>query len=73
MSDIPSFVESAFTSIFSGPDSRSFPQEVDGLDVAFETFIVSNAMTSNDWHYVVTLGEDISGCVPGSGGFCCTW
>lgn len=76
MSDMPSFVEFASTGMFSGSDSLSLPKEVDGLDVALKTFIVSNAMTSNGWHYTVKLGatrDDIASCVPGSGGSCCTW
>lgn len=76
MSDMPSFVEFASTGMFSGSDSLSLPKEVDGLDVALKTFIVSNAMTSNGWHYTVNLGvtrDDIASCVPGSGGSCCTW
>lgn len=76
MSDMPSFVEFASTGMFSGSNSLSLPKEVNGLDVALKTFIVSNAMTSNGWHYTVTLGatrDDIASCVPGSGGNCCTW
>lgn len=76
MSDMPSFVEFASTGMFSGSDSFSLPKEVDGLDVALKTFIVSNAMTSNGWQYTVNLGatrEDIASCVPSSGGNCCTW
>lgn len=76
MSDMPSFVEFASTGMFSGSESLSLPKEVDGLDVALKTFIVSNAMTSNGWQYTVTLDatrDDIASCVPGSGGSCCTW
>ncbi|CAD6577221.1 MAG: hypothetical protein ASARMPREDX12_008269 [Alectoria sarmentosa] len=76
MSDMPSFVEFASTGMFSGSDSFSLSKEVDGLDVALKTFIVSNAMTSNGWHYTVNLGptrDDIASCIPGSGGSCCTW
>lgn len=76
MSDMPSFAEFASTGIFSGSESLSLPKEVDGLDVALKTFIVSNALTSNGWHDTVDLGAtraDIASCVPGSGGSCCIW
>lgn len=76
MSDMPSFVEFASTGMFSGSDSLSLPEQVNGLDVALKTFIVSNAMSSNGWHYTVNLDatrDDIASCVPGSGGNCCTW
>lgn len=76
MSDMPFFVESTSTSMFSGSDSLSRPKEVVGLDVALKTFMISNAMSSNDWHYTIDLGatrHDTASCVPSSGGNSCTW
>ena len=76
MGDMPSFVEFASTGMFSGSETLSLPKEVDGLDVALKTFMVSNAMSSNGWRYTVNLGatrDDIASCVPGGGGSCCTW
>ncbi len=56
MSDMPSFVLFAGTGMFSGSETMSLPQEVDGLDTALRTFIVSNAMSQNGWHATRIVG-----------------
>ena len=76
MSDMPAFVDFASTGMFSGSQDLSLPKEVDGLDIALRTFIVSNAMSSNGWHASVAVDvtrDDIASNVAGSGGSDCSW
>ena len=49
MSDMPSFVGFASTGAFSGPTLPSLPAQTEGLDMALRTYIVSSAMSHNNW------------------------
>lgn len=49
MSDAPTFAEFASYGQFSGSTKFSIPENTAGLDMALKTFIVSDAMTQNDW------------------------
>jgi len=73
MSDIPSFVNFASTGMFSGSQPLSLPSEVNGLDMALRTFIVSGAMAQNGWQVYIqqdVTREDIANNVSGFG---CSW
>jgi len=76
MSDMPSFVNFASTGMFSGSEPLSLPSQVDGLEMALRTYIVSGAMVANGWHAHVQFSvtrDDIATNVPGSQGFDCEW
>ena len=49
MSDMPSFIGFASTGAFSGATPPSLPAQTEGLDMALRTYIVSSAMSHNNW------------------------
>ena len=49
MKDLPTFVSFVQDGHFSGDQYISLPKTSAGLDMALKTFIVSTAMTKNDW------------------------
>ena len=49
MKDLPTFVSFVQDGHFSGNEDISLPKTAAGLDMALKTFIVSTAMTKNDW------------------------
>lgn len=49
MKDLPTFVSFVQDGHFSGDEDVSLPKTTAGLDMALKTFIVSTAMTKNDW------------------------
>ncbi|KAG7005643.1 hypothetical protein G7Y79_00018g044500 [Physcia stellaris] len=49
MKDLPTFVSFVQDGHFSGDQYISLPKTTAGLDMALKTFIVSTAMTKNDW------------------------
>lgn len=76
MSDVPSFVAFAQDGSFSGEDEVSLPSDASALGLALNTYVLSTAMTANQWHsfpYTSMTREDIESSVPGSGGFDCTF
>ena len=74
MSDMPSFVDFASTGMFSGSEPLSLPSQVDGLDIALRTYVVSGAMVANGWRAGVEVSvtkEDIAS--PEDQGWDCEW
>lgn len=49
MKDLPTFVSLVEDGHFSGDQDISIPKTTAGLDMALKTFILSTAMTQNDW------------------------
>ena len=76
MNDLPSFVAFASSGGFSGPDLLSLPDATSALTMAWNTYILSTAMTANKWHsspFRDMTKADVESNVPGSGGFGCTF
>ena len=75
MKDIPTFVSFVEDGHFSGENDVSLPKTAAGLDMALKTFIVSTAMTKNDWRATPMLWmtrEDFSStwsCTFGPGNY----
>ena len=59
MSDIPTFVSFVEDGHFSGGVDISLPKSAEGLDMALKTFVVSTAMTKNDWKAMPFLNMDL--------------
>ncbi|KAL8689217.1 MAG: hypothetical protein Q9218_005069 [Villophora microphyllina] len=49
MNDPLAFAKFASSGSFSGPEILSIPDEKNKLDLAFKTFLVTRAMSANDW------------------------
>ena len=76
MSDVPSFVAFAQDGSFSGQDEVSLPNDARSLSLALNTYVLSTAMTANQWHaapYTSMTKADVESNVPGSNGFDCTF
>lgn len=76
MSDVPSFIAFAQNGSLSGQDEVSLPSDANSLGLALDTYVLSTAMTANQWHaspYTSLTMEDVASSVPGSGGSDCTF
>ncbi|KAL8730839.1 MAG: hypothetical protein Q9166_003766 [cf. Caloplaca sp. 2 TL-2023] len=49
MSDVPSFIAFAQSGAFSGNQAISLPEETGEATLAFKTYILTTAMTANEW------------------------
>ena len=73
MGDAPTFAEFASYGQFSGSAKFSIPSNTAGLDVALKTFIVSDAMTQNDWTAYPRLWLTRDDVTSASSGFSCSF
>ena len=49
MTDVPTFTSFASSGGFSGNSAPSLPDDTAGLDIAFQTYLVTSAMAGNQW------------------------
>ncbi|KAL8813088.1 MAG: hypothetical protein Q9200_000555 [Gallowayella weberi] len=49
MTDVNAFAKFASSTEFSGQEIPSLPTETEGLDLAFKTYLVTRAMSANEW------------------------
>ena len=76
MTDVPSFVAFASSGNFSGPNFLSLPSDADALTLAWNTYILSTALTANKWKSYAFRDldrADIESNVPGGQGWDCTF
>ncbi len=49
MTDVPSFLAFASNGSFSGSNLHSLPAQTESLDIGFKTYLLTTAMSHNDW------------------------
>jgi len=49
MTDVPSFLAFASNGSFSGSNLPSLPAQTESLDIGFKTYLLTTAMSHNDW------------------------
>lgn len=76
MEDVPSFIAFAQNGSFSGSDQISLPDDASSLGLALNTYILSTAMSANQFRAAPITSVtrlDIESNVPGSGGSDCSF
>ncbi|KAL9602976.1 MAG: hypothetical protein Q9219_001501 [cf. Caloplaca sp. 3 TL-2023] len=66
VNNVTVFLEMANTGAFSGPDPPSLPRQVDGLEQALTTYIISVALASANWYGVVAPGVEPNALLSGA-------
>lgn len=77
MSDMPTFVKFVESGQYSGAQSLSLPNKVNGLDYALRTYMTSEAFAQNGWVSVPIIGpfetvQDVENAMTGGGGGDCS-
>ena len=65
LNDLDGFLTWAGTGAFTGPDPPNLPQQVEGLDQALTTYIISVALSSANWVGVVSPATDVNALLGG--------
>ena len=73
MSDVPSFNGFASNGSFSGPNNLSLPADSDILALGLRTFILSTAMSANEWYSVFLDDKTMADIASSVSGWDCTF
>ena len=73
MSDVPSFTEFASQGSFSGPNDLSLPADSSSLALGLRTFILSTAMSANDWIAYVIYDKTMIDVASSVSGYDCAF
>ena len=73
MSDVPSFNGFASSGLFSGPNNLSLPTDSESLALGLRTFILTSAMSANQWKAYAIEDRTMADVASSLSGFDCTF